>query len=37
MAELSVIALTGAIVVIGIALTAARSGAGSLEGPRASR
>ena len=37
MAGLSMTALTGAIVVIGIALTAARSGAGSLEGPRASR
>ena len=37
MAELSVTALTGAIVVIGIALTEARSGGGSLEGPRASR
>jgi hypothetical protein len=29
--------LTGAIVLIGIALTAARSGGGSLEGPPASR
>ena len=37
MAGLSVTALAGAIVVIGIALTAARSGGGSLEGPRASR
>gem|GEM_PF-4227662 len=37
MAELCVTALTSAIVVTGIALTAARSGAGSLEGPRASR
>ena len=30
-------ALTGAILVTGIALTAARSGGGSLEGTRASR
>ena len=30
-------ALADAIVVIGFALTAARSGGGSLEGPRASR
>jgi hypothetical protein len=30
-------ALAGAIVVIGIALTAANSGGGSLDGPRASR
>ena len=30
-------ALTGAIVLIGIALTAARGGGGSLEGTRASR
>jgi hypothetical protein len=37
MAELSVTALTRAIVVIGIALTAARSGGGSPEGSRASR
>jgi hypothetical protein len=37
MAELSVTAQTGAIVVTGIAPTAARSGGGSLEGPPASR
>jgi hypothetical protein len=37
MAGLSVTVLTGVILVIGITLTAARSGGGSLEGPRASR
>ena len=30
-------ALAGAILVVGIALTVARSGGGSLEGPRATR
>jgi len=37
MVELSMTALTGAILVIGAALTGARSGGGSLEGPQASR
>jgi len=37
MAELSITALTDAILVIGIAPTVARSGGGSLEGSRATR